>query len=239
MKYRVVPDTPAFPTGGRFRRGSGFSSGVRTFFKRQETIMTECKENMEHSEKPECKANESAQCGCAAEEAARAAEAAPETPEKEEETIESLVAKLELAESKVVEQYDLYVRAMAEMENVRRRCAEDVQKARKFGIEKFAENLLPVVDSLEKALEVTADQEADPVREGMEATYRQFIHALDVSGMKPIDPKGEAFDPHKHQAIAMVPAPEGVASGCVVEVFQKGWSIVDRVLRPAMVSVAQ
>ena len=71
------------------------------------------------------------------------------------------------------------------------------------------------------------------------ATYRQFMHALDVSGMKPVDPKGEAFDPHQHQAIAMVPAPEGVASGTVVEVFQRGWVIADRVLRPAMVSVAQ
>ena len=73
----------------------------------------------------------------------------------------------------------------------------------------------------------------------MLATYRQLVHALDVSGMKPIDPKGEAFDPHKHQAIAMVPAPEGVAAGNVVEVFQRGWLISERVLRPAMVSVAQ
>ena len=131
------------------------------------------------------------------------------------------------------------LQAMAELENTRRRSSEEVQKARKFGIEKFAENLLPVVDSLEKALEVTKNEEENPVREGMLATYRQFMHALDVSGMKPVDPKGEAFDPHQHQAIAMVPAPEGVASGTVVEVFQRGWVIADRVLRPAMVSVAQ
>ena len=128
---------------------------------------------------------------------------------------------------------------MAELENTRRRSAEDVQKARKFGIEKFAENLLPVVDSLEKALEVTKDLPESPIREGMDTTYRQLIHALDVSAMKPIDPKGEVFDPHTQQAIAMVPAPEGVKSGCVVEVFQRGWMIADRVLRPAMVSVAQ
>lgn len=156
-----------------------------------------------------------------------------------EERIDALQAELKLAEAKVVEHYDLYVRAMAELENTRRRSSEEVQKARKFGIEKFAENLLPVVDSLEKALEVTKDMEEDPVREGMLATYRQFMHALDVSEMKPIDPKGEAFDPHMHQAIAMVPAPEGVAAGMVVEVFQRGWLIADRVLRPAMVSVAQ
>lgn len=69
--------------------------------------------------------------------------------------------------------------------------------------------------------------------------YRQLMHALDVSDMKPIDPKGEAFDPHFHMAITMVPAPEGVKPGMVVQVFQRGWNIAGRVLRPAMVSVAQ
>lgn len=156
-----------------------------------------------------------------------------------EPTVEELQSALKLAEAKAVEQYDLYVRAMAELENTRRRAAEEVQKARKFGIEKFAEHMLPVVDSLEKALEVTKGEEDNPIREGMQATYRQLIHALDVSQMKPIDPKGEVFDPNAHQAVAMVPAPEGVKAGEVVEVFQRGWFIADRVLRPAMVSVAQ
>ena len=174
----------------------------------------------EHAEKEGCC------CGAQAEEA--------EAP-----TVENLQTALKLAEAKVLEHYDLYVRAMAELENTRRRCAEDVQKARKFGIEKFAENLLPVVDSLEKAIEVTKDDADNPMREGMLATYRQMLHALDVSGMKPIDPKGEQFNPHQHQAIAMVPAPEGVEGGHVVEVFQRGWLIAARVLRPAMVSVAQ
>lgn len=161
------------------------------------------------------------------------------TEEKVEPTVEELQKALTLAEAKAVEQYDLYVRAMAELENTRRRSADEVQKARKFGIEKFAENLLPVVDSLEKALEVTKDDEENPVREGMVATYRQLMHALEVSQMKPIDPKGQPFDPNAHQAIAMVPAPEGIKAGEVVEVFQRGWYIADRVLRPAMVSVAQ
>ena len=152
---------------------------------------------------------------------------------------EELQTALKMAEAKVLEHYDLYVRAMAELENTRRRAADDVQKARKFGIEKFAENLLPVVDSLEKALEATKDLSDSPIREGMETTYRQMIHALDVSAMQPIDPQGKPFDPHTQQAIAMVPAPEGVTSGTVVEVFQRGWMIADRVLRPAMVSVAQ
>lgn len=156
-----------------------------------------------------------------------------------EMSAEELQTALKMAEAKVLEHYDLYVRAMAELENTRRRAADNVQKARKFGIEKFAENLLPVVDSLEKALEVTKDLSDSPIREGMETTYRQMLHALDVSAMQPIDPKGQPFDPHTQQAIAMVPAPEGVASGTVVEVFQRGWMIADRVLRPAMVSVAQ
>lgn len=191
-------------------------------------------QNQEEKEVKSCCQGEENACGAEGEHAAEGqAEAA--TPD----TVETLQTALKLAEAKVIEHYDLYVRAMAELENTRRRASEEVQKAHKFGIEKFAENLLPVVDSLEKALEVTKDDQDNPMREGMLATYRQLVHALDVSGMKPIDPKGEAFDPHKHQAIAMVPAPEGVAAGNVVEVFQRGWLISERVLRPAMVSVAQ
>lgn len=197
-------------------------------------------QNQEEKEVKSCCQGEENACGegcaCGAEgEHAAEGQAEAATPD----TVETLQTALKLAEAKVIEHYDLYVRAMAELENTRRRASEEVQKAHKFGIEKFAENLLPVVDSLEKALEVTKDDQDNPMREGMLATYRQLVHAFDVSGMKPIDPKGEAFDPHKHQAIAMVPAPEGVAAGNVVEVFQRGWLISERVLRPAMVSVAQ
>lgn len=197
-------------------------------------------QNQEEKEVKSCCQGEENACGegcaCGAEgEHAAEGQAEAATPD----TVETLQTALKLAEAKVIEHYDLYVRAMAELENTRRRASEEVQKAHKFGIEKFAENLLSVVDSLEKALEVTKDDQDNPMREGMLATYRQLVHALDVSGMKPIDPKGEAFDPHKHQAIAMVPAPEGVAAGNVVEVFQRGWLISERVLRPAMVSVAQ
>ncbi|MDO5530648.1 nucleotide exchange factor GrpE [Sutterella sp.] len=183
-------------------------------------------------------APETAEAGCCC--GKESCECGAEAPEAEKApTVEELQAQLKLSEAKVLEHYDLYVRAMAEVENTRRRSTEELVKARKFAIEKFAENLLPVVDSLEKALEATKDEPASPVREGMEATYRQLIHALDVSDMKPIDPKGQAFDPHQHQAIMMVPAPEGQKAGEVVQVFQRGWSIAGRVLRPAMVSVAQ
>ena len=150
----------------------------------------------------------------------------------------NLAEQLAAATAKAAENFDLYVRSVAEMENVRRRSAEDVAKAQKFSVEKFAKNLLPVMDSLEKALEITAEIEG-PMREGILVTHRQLMHALEVSGMSVIDPKDGKFDPNTQQAIAMVPAPEGKSAGDVAQVFQRGWKIYDRVLRPAMVSVVQ
>ena len=177
-----------------------------------------------------------------AQEEALRAEQAEEDAEQEETQPEVLdpaasEALLE-AQAKASENYDLYVRACAEMENIRRRCADDVVKAQKFGVEKFAKNLLPVVDSLEEALEAAKDAEG-PLKEGMDVTYRQLLHALDLSGMTPINAKGEKFDPEFHQAIVMVPAAEGQMPGTVAAVFQTGWKIHERVLRPAMVSVVQ
>ena len=165
-------------------------------------------------------------------------EAAADAAKAEVDELAETAKKLEAANAKAAEHFDLYVRAVAEMENVRRRCAEDVQKAQKFSIEKFAQNLLPVVDSLEKAIEVSKDMEG-PMKEGVQATYRQLVHALEVSGMKMIDPQNEKFDPNTQQAIAMVPAAEGKTAGHVAQVFQRGWLIHERVLRPAMVSVVQ
>lgn len=150
----------------------------------------------------------------------------------------SLEDQLAAATAKAAENFDLYVRAVAEMENVRRRADEDVSKAQKFSIEKFAKNLLPVMDSLEKAIEMTAEIEG-PMREGILATHRQLVHALEMSGMTVIDPKDAKFDPNTQQAIAMVPAVEGKSAGDVAQVFQHGWKIHERVLRPAMVSVVQ
>lgn len=156
-------------------------------------------------------------------------------PEGDEASLEDQLAA---ATAKAAENFDLYVRAVAEMENVRRRAAEDVSKAQKFSIEKFAKNLLPVMDSLEKAIEMTAEIEG-PMREGILATHRQLVHALEMSGMTVIDPKDAKFDPNTQQAIAMVPAVEGKSAGDVAQVFQHGWKIHERVLRPAMVSVVQ
>lgn len=174
----------------------------------------------------------------AAEKTAQGAGAEPAPELGDADPAVDLAAQLAAAQAKAAENFDLYVRAVAEMENVRRRCADDVQKAQKFSIEKFAQNLLPVVDSLEKALEACADIEG-PMRDGLLATHRQFMHALEVSGMSLIDPAGGKFDPNTQQAISMVPATEGKTSGDVAQVFQHGWKIHDRVLRPAMVSVVQ
>lgn len=171
-------------------------------------------------------------------EQAQGSELPPELGIEPEGAEASLEDQLAAATAKAAENFDLYVRAVAEMENVRRRAAEDVSKAQKFGIEKFAKNLLPVMDSLEKAIEMTAEIEG-PMREGILATHRQLVHALEMSGMTVIDPKDAKFDPNTQQAIAMVPAVEGKSAGDVAQVFQHGWKIHERVLRPAMVSVVQ
>ena len=170
-------------------------------------------------------------------EQAQGSELPPELGIEPEGAEASLEDQLAAATAKAAENFDLYVRAVAAMENVRRRAAEDVSKAQKFSIEKFAKNLLPVMDSLEKAIEMTAEIEG-PMREGILATHRQLVHALEMSGMTVIDPKDAKFDPNTQQAIAMVPAVEGKSAGDVAQVFQHGWKIHERVLRPAM-SVVQ
>jgi molecular chaperone GrpE len=151
-----------------------------------------------------------------------------------------LKAELEAARRKAAEYYDLYVRALAELENARRRSQEELAKAQKYAIESFAEALVPVADSLERALETNA---ADPVklREGVQITLRQLLAAFEKARLTEINPVGEKFDPHRHQAVSTVPVAEAGAAGPnqVVEVLQKGWMIADRVLRPALVTVSR
>jgi molecular chaperone GrpE len=153
-------------------------------------------------------------------------------------TVVDVEKELQAALDKANEHYDAYLRAKAETENVRRRAQEDVAKAHKFAVEAFAESLLPVIDSLEKALEAS-NATTEAMREGVDLTLRQLKAAFDKGNLKEIDPVGEKFDPHRHQAISVVPAPEGVPANHVVSVLQKGWLIADRVLRPALVIVAQ
>ena len=182
-----------------------------------------------------CENQEAAQSEASSEQANAAAE--PQTTQEAavEPSVEEL---LEAAKAENAKLQDLYMRALAEMENSRRRAEEAVEKAHKFGVEKFAKNMLPVLDSLEKALEL-AGEERNPMIEGIEATYRQMVQAMQQSGMTEINPVGEKFDPAVHQAIAMVPAQADQVSGQVAQVFQRGWLINGRVLRAAMVSVIQ
>lgn len=144
----------------------------------------------------------------------------------------------ELAElkAKSAELADQFLRAKAEAENARRRAEDEVAKSRKFAVEGFAESLLPVADSLEAGLAV---KEATPeqIREGAEATLRQLIAALERNKVVAINPAaGTKFDPHQHQAISVVPAEQ--EANTVVSVLQKGYTIAERVLRPALVTVA-
>jgi molecular chaperone GrpE len=146
-------------------------------------------------------------------------------------------AALAEAQARITELQESFLRAKAETENVRRRAQEDVTKAHKFAIESFAEHLLPVVDSLEAAVAHSSD-DLQKVREGVELTLRQLNGALERGRVVAIDPPaGEKFDPHRHQAISMVPAEQ--EPNTVVSVLQKGFVIAERVLRPALVTVAQ
>ena len=161
-------------------------------------------------------------------EAALAANAADELAHLQAELAELKAKSAELA--------DQFLRAKAEAENARRRAEEEVSKARKFGIESFAESLLPVCDSLDAALSIESAT-AEQLREGSDATLRQLVGALERNKVVVINPaSGAKFDPHQHQAISVVPADQ--EANTIVSVLQKGYLIADRVLRPALVTVA-
>ncbi|RZI93211.1 MAG: nucleotide exchange factor GrpE [Variovorax sp.] len=146
-------------------------------------------------------------------------------------------AELAALQAKNVELSDQYLRAQADVQNARRRADEEITKARKFAVEAFAESLLPVTDSLEAGLAI-ADATPEQIREGAEATLRQLKSALERNKVIEIAPAaGAKFDPHQHQAISVVPAP-GQDANTVVAVLQKGYTINERVLRPALVTVS-
>ncbi len=150
-----------------------------------------------------------------------------------EQQIEAL--QKELAEAK-----DQALRTAAEAQNVRRRAEIDADNARKFAIERFAKDLLPVVDNLERALESVdaTDESMKAILEGVELTYRSFSDMLERHHLKVINPEGEPFDPQLHEAISMVEAP-GAESNSVINVVQKGYTLNERLLRAAMVVVSK
>ena len=168
---------------------------------------------------------------------------APLSPEEMEaamaantsDEMDRLTAELAELKAKSADLADQFLRAKADTENARRRADDEVAKARKFGIESFAESLLPVADSLDAALAI---KEATPqqLREGADATLRQLTSALERNKVLAINPAaGTKFDPHQHQAISVVPADQ--EANTVVAVLQKGYVIAERVLRPALVTV--
>lgn len=150
--------------------------------------------------------------------------------------LEQAQAQVQELRAKVAELQDQYLRAHADVLNARRRADEEISKARKFALEGFADSLLPVCDSLEAGLAIQ-DATVQQVREGAEATLRQLRSALERNKVIAIEPAaGAKFDPSQHQAISVVPAQQD--PNTVVMVLQKGYSIAERVLRPALVTVS-
>ena len=173
---------------------------------------------------------------------------APETSGSDEQLIQAQQAAeqfaaqedwatlLSEAQAQVAKYHEELLRAKAETENIRRRAQDDVAKARKFGTESFAESLIPVRDSLEAALALP-DQTPEAWAQGVEATLRQLNGAFERNLLKEVAPaEGDKFDPHQHQAISSVPS--ALPEGAVVQLLQKGYTIADRVLRPALVMVS-
>jgi molecular chaperone GrpE len=151
----------------------------------------------------------------------------------EDNDLEELQTQLQTAKEDVL-------RAQAEVMNIRRRAEGDVEKARKFALERFVGDLLPVVDNLDRALAVIdiEDDSMKAVVEGIELTRKSFLDTLEKNQVKSIDPQGEPFNPEEHQAMTMVPNPD-VEPNTVLEVFQKGYSLNGRLIRPAMVVVSK
>ena len=167
-------------------------------------------------------------------EAAVAADTAAENTAAE--TATDLAAQVAELQAKNAELADLYLRAQADVQNARRRADEEIAKSRKFAVEGFAESLLPVIDSLEAGLAIP-NATIEQIREGSEATLRQLKSALERNKVIEVAPvAGTKFDPSQHQAISMVPADQ--EANTVVSVLQKGYLIAERVLRPALVTVA-
>ncbi|MDN4501065.1 nucleotide exchange factor GrpE [Alteromonadaceae bacterium BrNp21-10] len=158
----------------------------------------------------------------------------------EQQRIEELEKALAEVQAQLDEQKDSVMRAIANADNTRKRAEGEIDKARKFALERFANDLLPVVDNLERAL-LVADVENEAVKplvEGVELTHKSFLASVEKFGVKVIDPQGEAFNPELHQAMSMQESAE-LAPNTVMAVMQKGYELNGRLLRPAMVMVSK
>lgn len=184
---------------------------------------------------------EQAQARAEQDAAAKGEQAAQPASEPVQDELSILRASLEHAHQEVEKSKEVYLRLAADMENLRRRTQEEVLKAHKFAIESFAESLLPVRDSLESALALE-NQTLEALREGVSATLRILESSFEKGKVVVLNPVGEKIDPNAHQAVSMVPGDSvdpPVPSNHVVAVLQKGYLINERVLRPALVAVAQ
>lgn len=183
----------------------------------------------------EVKADASSQEQNAGQEEAQAKEEDPQV------TIAALKSQLEVLAKQALSDKEKMMRAVAEADNSRKRAEADVERERKYALEKFVKALIPVVDSLDMALEAgksKAESAEDAMVQGVEATLRLFLKELSSFGVERIDPVGEPFDPNVHQAISMIPSKD-VKPNCIVSVMQKGFILNGRVVRPAMVMVAR
>jgi molecular chaperone GrpE len=150
------------------------------------------------------------------------------------------ISETEQLQKQVAEASDQVLRIQAEMQNVRRRAERDIENAHKYALDKFSADLLPVVDNLERALSAISldDESQKAVAEGIELTLKSFIDVLARFKIEPIDPAGQPFDANLHQAVSMVPNPD-LEPNTVMDVFQKGYTLNGRLIRPAMVVVSQ
>jgi len=167
-------------------------------------------------------------------------EAAAEAISEEQQKINELELALSAAQATVADQKDSVIRAKAEVDNIRRRSAQDVEKARKFALEKFAGEMLTTVDNLERALQNfdKEDEAQKAMLEGIELTYQGLMSSLEKSGVVAVDPQDQPFNPELHQAMSMQEVP-GVAPNTVIAVMQKGYELNGRLIRPAMVMVSK
>jgi molecular chaperone GrpE len=156
--------------------------------------------------------------------------------ENDEITLETQLAE---AQAKADDNWDQLMRTKAEMENIRRRSEKELSNARKYALEKFAQELLPVMDSMEMGVAAAMDENADvtKLREGTEMTLKMFETAIEKFGIKSVHPKGEAFNPEHHQAMTMIDSPDHEPN-MIIDVMQKGYLLNERLVRPAMVVVS-
>ena len=153
--------------------------------------------------------------------------------------VETLMQRLDEQKRIAVENQDRMLRAQAELDNMRKRTARDIENAHKYALERFITNLLPVLDSMEMGISASSNTEGlDSVLEGMHLTYKMFTSTLEKFGVKVIDPQGEKFNPEQHEAVSMQETGD-IETGTVITVMQKGYELNGRLVRPAMVVVAK